>query len=215
MTALRDRVPLRHHRARIAQYLRGVAFRDGSVAARIIAERLPGDSAGDPLRPGLVLWACAARSGDVDDALPVAAAFYLFDRFLVLHAELGSDTSSSVAKWGLGQSLNAGDALYALAFRTLASDVRNPQRRLETARVVGESVLEAIEGNHAALTRAALEAGAFLAGAAEPVVRAFARAGDLLSKEPAAAAAALQPHVSGDDATAFKEVARYIAQQTA
>ena len=108
-----------------------MAFRDGSVAARIIAERLPGDSAGDPLRPGLVLWACAARSGDVDDALPVAAAFYLFDRFLVLHAELGSDTSSSVAQWGLGQSLNAGDALYALAFRALAATygIRNTASR--------------------------------------------------------------------------------------
>ena len=78
-----------------------------------------------------VLWACAAQTRDLADALPVAAAFDLFDRFMLLHDELADESAATVARWGLGQSLNAGDALYALAFRTLASDVQHPQRRLQ------------------------------------------------------------------------------------
>lgn len=220
MTALRDQIPLSHHRARVAQYLRGIAFPAGSVAARIIDERLPERTSDDSLRPGLLLWSCDAGGGDLADALPVAAAFDLFDRFLMLHEELADESAPAIASWGLGQSLNAGDALYALAFRSLAHEARNPERRLETARLVAGAVLEAIEARGSAardavMTGAALQAGAVIAGAPGKVVTAFARAGRLMAAQPTAAVALLRPCVARAALADFEEVAHYVARRTA
>lgn len=192
--------PLGEHRANVREYLRGIELPFESVAGTIVRERLATEDDEDLLRSSLVLWACAACGGDLRDALPVAAAFHLFDRFVRLHDEL---VDGSVEHWGLGQSLNAGDALYALAFRTLADGVVDAQRRLAVAGLVARAVLESIEGRHvdierpesnellpqlrsvrrrvAALTGAALGSGAILAGAHERVVRGFIRAGYLLA----------------------------------
>jgi geranylgeranyl diphosphate synthase type I len=181
----------------------------------------------------LLLWACAANGGDIADALPVAAAFDLFDRFMLLHDELADGSAEPIARWGLGQSLNAGDALYALGFRMLASDVGHPERRLEAARIAGEAVLEAIEGRETAmegrcaLTGAALQAGAVIGGARGEVALAFARAGRALgmASETADTAAArrfvaqsltfLEPHTRKEDLDAFAEVALYVARRAA
>jgi hypothetical protein len=217
MTATNDPIPLGHHRARIARYLRGVTFPDHSVAARIIEERLPSEYIVDPVRPSLVLWACAAGDGNLEDAVPVAAAFDLFDRFLLLHDELADEVAGTVERWGLGQSLNAGDALYALAFRSLASDVLNSAGRLEAARLVGQAVLAAIEqgdrdARNGVLTAAAMNAGAVIARAPQHVSQAFADAGRLLATRDAnRASAALRHCTSRDDLTVFEEVARYVA----
>jgi hypothetical protein len=218
MTTRLGPIPLSDHRACLEQYLRGITFPPTSVAGRIIEERSAQCYACDPLRPGLVMWACAASGGEVADALPVAAAFDLFDRFLVLHDELSDESAESAARWGLGQSLNAGDALYALAFRTLASDVVNPDRRLRSARLVGNAVLEAIEGDDdrsrsAALTGAALRAGAVIAGASDDVARSFERAGRLLGTAPQEAVAALRDCTPQADLVLFEEVASYVAQR--
>ena len=225
-------LPLDEHRSKVLRYLRGLDLSIAAVAGRIIAERMPPDGARDPVRPSLVLWACAANGPEVADALPVAAAFALFDGFMVLHGELADGSASTVARWGLGQSLNAGDALFALAFRTLASDVRNPGRRLEAARLVGEAVLEAIalsdeRAAQAALTGAALHAGAVVGGADEHVAQSFARAGRLIAKSAAAgdpalaerfsrrAVAALRRHAPPEHLRDFEEVAVYVAQRAA
>jgi hypothetical protein len=220
MAMLGDVFPLGTHRARVARYLRGIVLPAASVAGTIIKERLSAAYGRDPLPPTLVLWACEAVGGDVADALPVAGAFDLFNRFLLLHAELTNESASSVARWGLGQSLNAGDAFYALAFRTLAGDVANPQRRLNAARIVATAVLDAIDESDqtrrdAGLTSAALRAGTVIGGAREGTVRAFARAGRLLFEEPMAAVAALRSCTSANDLAAFEEVARYVAQRAA
>jgi geranylgeranyl pyrophosphate synthase len=228
MTVVDNTIPFAHHRARIAQYLRGISFPGGSVAAQIIEERRPAQYVLDPLRPSFVLWACGARGGNLADALPVAAAFDLFDRFLLLHDELAAQTDSTVARWGLGQSLNAGDALYALAFRCLASDVTDAQRRLLAARIVAEAVLAAIESSDAAtrsaaLTAAALEAGAIIAQDRDAAARVFAEVGRCVAmaafcadskrarREWDDALAALGDRVPHDHLQAFDEVARYLA----
>lgn len=232
MTPLQTSIPLSDHRARVARYLRAIDFSFSSVAGGIIQARLSQECVRDPVRPGLVLWACAACGGDLSDALPVAAAFDLFDRFTLLHDELMAGAPPQ-AHWGLGQSLNAGDALCAMAFHTLARDVCNPVARLEVARLAGEAVLVAIErangdgSGHAALTRAALQSGAVLAGAARSTAAALADAGHLLAMaqlEPNAKIAqrwgkeALQAvfgHVPAGDAAAFEEVVLYVAQRAA
>jgi geranylgeranyl pyrophosphate synthase len=220
MAALRDSFPLSNHRASLARYLRQIVFPTESVAGAIIRERLAPRFLGDPLRPPLVLWACGATGGELPDAMPVAAAFDLFDRFLVLHAELTDESAPVVARWGLGQTLNAGDAFYALAFRCLAGGVSNPHRRLHAARLVAQAVLEAIDEcddlrMSATLTAAALRAGAVIAGVPERTARAFEKAGRLLIHAPLDAAGALQSHTSRENVAAFEEVARYVAQRAA
>jgi geranylgeranyl diphosphate synthase type I len=194
----------------------------------------------------------------LQDALPVAAAVDLFDRFMWLHDELVAGTSdgdaaSLVARWGLGQSLNAGDALYALALRTLAQDVIDVERRSAVASSLGRAVLEAIEGRTsdverevrgerdgllqrvrsirrrgATLTGAAMAAGAIVAGAGEPVVRGFERAGRLLAVASTsgdrvlcrriaakAAAAVDRCEVESEPARAFHEVVDYVVAHAA
>jgi len=225
--------PLSAHRASLERYLSEIAFPFDSVAGRIIAERLPISSARDPVRPCLLLWACAANGGDTADALPVAVAFDLFDRFMLLHDELADVRADTIVRWGLGQSLNAGDAFYALAFRSLASDVGDPACRLQVARLVGEAVLEAIEDREGAmegrcaLTGAALQAGAIIGGASPDVAATFARAGRALGmasetndSESAkrfarASIGALQPCTREADLDVFAEVAFYVARQAA
>ncbi|MGC9992703.1 MAG: hypothetical protein ABSD52_09980 [Candidatus Cybelea sp.] len=226
-------IPLSAHRASLERYLGEIVFPFNSVAGRIIAERLPITYARDPVRPCLLLWACAANGGDTADALPVAAAFDLFDRFMLLHDELADVRAGTIVRWGLGQSLNAGDALYALAFRSLASDVGNPARRLRVARLVGEAVLEAItdrEGateGRCALTGAALQAGAIIGGAGADVAATFAQAGRALGmagetndSERAqqfalASIGALRPCTRKEHLDVFAEVALYVARQAA
>jgi hypothetical protein len=220
MTVIHDAVPLGNHRASIARYLRGITFPGRSVAARIIEERVPSEYVLDPIRPSLLLWACAACHGNLDDALPVAAAFDLFDRFLLLHDELAGESGAIAARWGLGQSLNAGDALYALAFRSLAGNVSNARSRLEAARLVGRAVLEALErgdgdaARDAVLTAAALEAGAMIAEAPEKITQAFADAGRCLAlRDAVGAVAEMRDLIGHDDLAVFEEVARYVARR--
>ncbi|MGC2632636.1 MAG: polyprenyl synthetase family protein [Candidatus Cybelea sp.] len=233
MTSLSETLPMSAHRASVTRYLEGIEISFNSVAGRIITERLPVRCARDPVRPSLLLWACAANGGDTADALPVAAAFDLFDRFMLLHDELADVSAEPIARWGLGQSLNAGDALYALGFRMLASHVGNPERRLEAARIAGEAVLEAIEGRETAmegrcaLTGAALQAGAIIGGASGDVALAFARAGRALGMASEATETAgalrfaqqsltlLEPHTRKEDLDAFAEVALYVARRAA
>jgi geranylgeranyl pyrophosphate synthase len=201
----------------------------------------------------------SACEGNGDDAVPVAAAFEFFDRFMLLHDELVEDdaqTGQALARWGLGQSLNAGDALYALALRALAEDVIDAGRRLEVAAFVARAILDAIEGRNvdvgrfsrgerdgffarirslrrrsAALSGAALQAGAAIAGASEEVRRGFDRAGRLLdaaaiaaaSNESSIAERLVEKAVASvercleDSAQAenFAEVARYVAARVA
>jgi geranylgeranyl diphosphate synthase, type I len=185
-----------------------------------VESRRPERYSADTVRPSLVLWACAACNGELADALPVAAAFELFDRFLLLHEELADESAATIECWGLGQSLNAGDALYALAFRCLAGDVRNAERRLATARLVAQAVLETIaehddDRRTATLMSAALEAGAVIAGAPANVARTFAKAGRLLATAPTESVAAVASCASHSHVSAFEEVARYVARRAA
>jgi geranylgeranyl pyrophosphate synthase len=212
--------PLSDYQLSVRQYLGRYVFPADSVAGRIIEERLPAHQACDSLRPSLVLWTCEAAKGDRADALPVAAAFDLFDRFLLLHEELTDGQTATVARWGLGQSLNAGDALYALAFRTLAGDVIHPQWRLDTAKLVGEAVLEAIDARDerardAVLTGAAMAAGARIAGCDARSAGTFANAGKALMRDTAEAVVMLREVVTPQALTRFEDLARYVARRTA
>jgi geranylgeranyl pyrophosphate synthase len=167
-------------------------------------------SSSDPVCSTLALWASDACNGDSDVALPVAAAVESLSRFWLLHDELhdlpdrAPALDSTLARWGVAQTLNAGDACHGLALKLIASKSPYPARTLEVAVMLEEAVLRAIDarsrliriarsgprplrrrriaysGTRALGYEASMRAGAMIAGAPQPVVEAFARAGHRL-----------------------------------
>ncbi len=94
------------------------------------AFRPTADKAGKRLRPIFLLLACEAQAGvppvyDWREALPAAAAIELLHNFTLIHDDIedrdrtrrGRPTLWTV--WGEPQAINAGDALFALAYRSL------------------------------------------------------------------------------------------------
>ena len=80
---------------------------------------------GKRLRPVLCLLACEAAGGQIDHALPAAAAVELVHNFSLIHDDIedGSPTRrhrSTVWKvWGMAHALNCGDGMFTKAFLTL------------------------------------------------------------------------------------------------
>lgn len=162
------------------------------------------------VRPSLCLWACEACGGKASQALAAAAALEWLHNFTLVHDDIqdgdrerrSRETVWSV--WGVEQGINAGDALFALAFKTLASDRRYPERQLLAARAIAEATLEVVEGQcldlglegkantsvrtylrmvrakTGALLGASLEVGAILADAPPSTIKRFRLAGERL-----------------------------------
>jgi len=100
------------------------------------------EKAGKRLRPVFLLLACEAQGGDWQQALPAAAAIELLHNFTLIHDDIedrdrtrrGRPTLWAV--WGEPQAINAGDALFALAYRSLFN--------LQTTGVSPETILRAV-----------------------------------------------------------------------
>lgn len=165
---------------------------------------------GKLVRPSLCLWACAAMGADSAAALPAAAAIEWFHNFTLVHDDIqdgdrkrhGRETVWSL--WGVPQAINAGDAMQALAFLSIARDAVHPQRAVRAIAAIASAGLVVIEGQcldlelegqtdttmraylrmvaakTGALLGASVEAGAVLAGADEGKAAQFRRAGRLL-----------------------------------
>ncbi len=158
------------------------------------------DKAGKRLRPVFLLLACEAQGGNWQQALPAAAAIELLHNFTLIHDDIedrdrtrrGRPTLWAV--WGEPQAINAGDALFALAYRSLfdlqkthvppetvlravsrytdailhITEGQHLDLSFETERQVDEATyLTMIRGKTAALLGLACELGGILAGAAE------------------------------------------------
>jgi geranylgeranyl pyrophosphate synthase len=155
---------------------------------------------GDLICAGLLLWATDACGGDSETALAVAASLESFHRFNVLHDEL---TEGIASRWGLPQTLNAGDAAHAQALCLLAVDRAHPQRALRVGVMLTRTLMRrlafrsahgrngtqpgkcaqlrrSLGSTEALLFEASLRAGATLADAPDRVVATLARAGRLL-----------------------------------
>ncbi len=185
----------------MTSYHMGWSDRDGRPAAT---------QPGKFFRPALCLWACEACAGDLSACLPVAAALEWMHNFTLIHDDIqdgdrerrNRETVWSV--WGSAHGINAGDALHALAFRTLADNGGHPARHLATIALVADAALVVIEGQSldlrlegrpdtalrtylrmvrsktGALIGASLEAGAVMAGAPPSVAGTLRDAGLLL-----------------------------------
>lgn len=110
---------------------------------------------GKRIRPVICLLACAAVGAPAQQALPAAAALELLHNFSLIHDDVEDDSPTRRhrptvwALWGVPQAINAGDALFTLARRTLsglAEQGLSPHRSLEAYRIFDDACLRLTEG---------------------------------------------------------------------
>lgn len=163
---------------------------------------IPG-AAGKRIRPVLVLLAAEAAGGNWRAALPFAAAVELIHNFSLLHDDIQDRSPTRRGRptvwtqWGEAHAINAGDALFAYAFRALHRATLPAERILaahdllsatcihltqgqdadmdfeQRDTVTVDEYLAMIEGKTAALLAACAELGALAAGADVATRRAF------------------------------------------
>lgn len=78
-------------------------------------------NAGKQIRPILLLLTCQAAGGDWQQAVPAAAAIELLHNFSLIHDDIEDASPTRRGRltcwqiWGVEQSINAGDAMFAMA----------------------------------------------------------------------------------------------------
>jgi geranylgeranyl diphosphate synthase type I len=194
-----------------APLLAGMArFHLGAVDADL-APLPPGAvDRGKRIRPAVALLAAGAAGGDPAVAAPLGAAIELLHNFTLIHDDVQDESPARRHRptvwslWGVGQAINAGDALFAAAhlplYRLLDRGVAAPLAlrvlegfdRMTIAIVVGQTLdlgfegradvtpagyLGMIDGKTAAIVRFAAWAGALLGGADDAVAERFAAFG--------------------------------------
>ncbi len=113
--------------------------------------------AGKRLRPIFLLLTCEAQGGEWQHALPAATAVELLHNFSLIHDDIedrdevrrGRPTLWTI--WGIAQALNAGDALFTLAYRALFElyTVNLPSEWVQDALTCfNETTLKLTEGQH-------------------------------------------------------------------
>jgi geranylgeranyl diphosphate synthase type I len=166
----------------------------------------PSLTRGKRLRPLLCLLCCTGAGGDWRQALPLAAAIELIHNFSLIHDDIQDNSPlrhgqpTVWSRWGQAQAINAGDAMFTLAFlaphrlsalgvpaettlNTL-SDLKRTCLALtqgqyldmafeQRSRVSVADYLTMIEKKTAVLIAAATRLGACLAGVPPERVRAF------------------------------------------
>lgn len=178
----------------------------GYADAQGRTEHAPG---GKRIRPALLLL-CAMAAGQpsaVESATPAAAAVELLHNFSLIHDDIedgdalrrGRPTLWKV--WGIAQSINTGDAMFAMAHQSLLQSGASAERRLRAMSVFEAMCLDLTRGQHldisfeqrtdvavaeylemiagktAALTEACCEIGAILGGSDDAQIAALARFG--------------------------------------
>jgi geranylgeranyl diphosphate synthase type I len=112
---------------------------------------------GKMLRPSLVLLACQAVGGRVEQALPLSAGIQLVHDFTLIHDDIqdvsatrrGRDTVWNL--WGMPHGITAGDSLFALAHLAVhhLSTVGVPAAVvLEVLQRLDETILAVCEGQY-------------------------------------------------------------------
>lgn len=113
------------------------------------------EQSGKRLRPLFCLLCCEACGGEWQRALPAAAAVELVHNFSLIHDDIeDSDTTrrgrpTAWTLWGIPQTLNAGDALYALSQLALLRLERTglpAEAIVDAARLLNETSLRLTEG---------------------------------------------------------------------
>lgn len=116
---------------------------------------IPG-AQGKRIRPLLVLLTAAAAGGKWEDALPAAAAVELLHNFSLIHDDIEDRSRTRRgretvwARWGEALAINAGDAMYALAFSALDRLIETVGKHaaLDAYRILTETCICLTGGQH-------------------------------------------------------------------
>lgn len=114
-----------------------------------------GAARGKRMRPAVALLSCAAAGGDPRAAGPVAAAIELLHQFTLVHDDIQDESPTRRHRptlwrvWGVGQAINAGDALFAaahLALFRLRETGASPELTLRIAEEFDRMTVRIVEG---------------------------------------------------------------------
>jgi geranylgeranyl pyrophosphate synthase len=187
----------------IIAYHLGFADRDGNAK---------NPASGELMWSSLCLWAAEACGGEAEDALELAVAVELLRGFLQIHHEIqegmrfrdGRETALEI--WGLGQAVNAGDALHGLAISLLLGNAFDQAVSLRiftrVARAVNRQIAYRRSG---ALMGAGFEGAADTVGSTEWQRRTFRKVGRHLGR-------ALQQASDGQCAAALASARELLAK---
>ncbi|MFB3882221.1 MAG: polyprenyl synthetase family protein [Armatimonadota bacterium] len=107
---------------------------------------------GKRVRAAICLLACEAAAGRAEAAAPAAAAVELMHSFTLLHDDIADGDEvrrgrpTVWRRWGVGQGVTAGDALFALANIAAAQLVASPATVQRVLAELNEAVLSVCEG---------------------------------------------------------------------
>jgi len=106
---------------------------------------------GKRVRAAICLLCCQAVGGEADSAAPAAAAVELVHSFTLLHDDVADGDSMRRGRetvwrrWGIGQAITAGDALFALANLAVVDRSGNPLSEA-APRELNAAILAVCEG---------------------------------------------------------------------
>lgn len=112
---------------------------------------------GKRIRPLFLLLCAEAAGGDWKRALPAAAAVELLHNFSLVHDDIQDDSPLRHGRptvwkiWGVANAINAGDALFTLAYCALENLSENdvpPDTVIEIWRIFNHTNLELTRGQH-------------------------------------------------------------------
>ena len=112
---------------------------------------------GKRTRPLVCLLACGAVGGEIEAALPAAAALELLHNFTLIHDDIEDEDEYRHHQptlwylWGAPQAINAGDGLHVLAYSALLDLTRShadAHTVLEIFQLLTETSLRITEGQH-------------------------------------------------------------------
>jgi geranylgeranyl diphosphate synthase type I len=114
------------------------------------------DNAGKRVRSLLLLLCTEGAGGDWKKAIPAAVAIELIHNFSLIHddiedrGEMRRGRMTVWKKWGLAIGLNAGDAMFAAAFKELRNLEKfyEPEIVLESVNLLSKTCLELTNGQH-------------------------------------------------------------------
>ena len=138
----------------VAAHYGMLRYHMGWANAHFDAELAP---AGKRLRPIFCLLGCDAMGGNVEMAVPAAAALELLHNFSLIHDDIedGDEQRRHRATlwkiWGVPQAINAGDGLFALAFaaiQRLQDRGLSAETTLAALRVFTQMCVDLTEGQH-------------------------------------------------------------------
>ena len=114
------------------------------------------EALGKRIRPLIVLLSCTAVGGNWNHALPAATGVELLHNFSLIHDDIedGSPLRHGRAtlwnKWGQALAINAGDALFALAYAAIFDLYQTipPRAAQEAVRIFNETCIRLTGGQH-------------------------------------------------------------------